>query len=284
MLHCVLNPSEPRIAETHTPRIPIRVCAVSFLNTVPLVWGALRGPQQNAFDLSFAVPSVCADRLAAGDVDIGIVPCAELPRLGMEIVPDVGIACRGPVRSILLISKVNPCHIQTLAADASSRSSVMLTRIVLDRTYGVKPHIVTMPPDLESMLATADAALIIGDPALHLDPKNLPYRVLDLGEEWVKLSGLPMVFAVWTGRARFITDRVRQTFIDSCRYGMERIDEIAALAPATHGVPEELAREYLTRHIVFELGDRERQGLSRFLEWGAELNAAVDTLYSSVTL
>src|SRR5688572_2282174 len=94
-----------------------RVCAVSYLNTVPLVWGALNGPQKDVFDLTFSVPSVCADRLASGEVDIGIVPCAELPSLGMEFVPDVGIACRGPVRSILLISKVEPSLIRTLAAD-----------------------------------------------------------------------------------------------------------------------------------------------------------------------
>jgi predicted solute-binding protein len=232
----------------------------------------LHGQQKNAFDLSFSVPSVCADRLAAGEVDIGIVPCAEMPRLGMEIVPDVGIACRGPVRSILLISKVEPRRITTLASDSSSRTSAMLTRIVLHRAYGVRPKIVTMPPDLPSMLAAADAALIIGDPALHLDPSALPYYVLDLGEEWLKLSGLPMVFAVWTGAPRFITDSVRDIFIGSCRYGLERIDEIAESAPLTHGVPADLAREYLTRHIVFELTDGERRGLARFLQWAAELD------------
>jgi chorismate dehydratase len=251
------------------------VCAVSFLNTVPLVWGTLHGQQKGAFDLSFSVPSVCADRLASGEVDIGIVPCAELPRLGMEIIPDVGIACRGPVRSILLISKVDPRRIVTLASDSSSRTSAMLTRIVLDRAYGVKPNIVTMAPDLSSMLAVADAALIIGDPALHLDPYTLPYYVLDLGEEWLQLSGLPMVFAVWTGAAPFITEAVRKLFIGSCGYGLERIDEIIELAPSTHGVPAALAREYLTRHIVFELTDIDRRGLARFLEWAAELDPSL---------
>jgi len=256
MLHCVLKP---------------RVCAVSYLNTDPLVWGMLYGPQQHAFELSFSVPSICADRLANGDVDIGIVPCAELPRLGLEIVPDVGIACRGPVRSILLISKVEPSRIATLAVDSSSRTSVMLTRIVLDRVYGVRPDMLTLPPDLDSMLALADAALIIGDPALHLDPARLPYRVLDLGAEWMTLTGLPMVFAVWTGAALFMTEGNRRIFVDSCRYGLERIDEIVARAPEAHRVPATLAREYLTRHIVFELNDTDRRGLAQFLEWAAEL-------------
>jgi predicted solute-binding protein len=235
----------------------------------------LHGKQRDEFDLSFSVPSVCADRLAAGEVDIGIVPCAELPRLELEIVPDVGIACRGPVRSILLISKVEPSRISSLAADSSSRSSVMLTRIVLDGAYGVRPGIVTMPPDLDSMLARADAALIIGDPALHLDPTRLPYRVLDLGEEWLKLSGLPMVFAVWAGKAPHITRKARQTFIDSCRFGLDRLEDIVASAPATHGVPSELTREYLTRHICFELDDTDRRGLARFLEMASDLDPEV---------
>jgi predicted solute-binding protein len=231
----------------------------------------LHGQQKGAVDLSFSVPSVCADRLASGEVDIGIVPCAELPRLGMAIVPEVGIACRGPVRSILLISKVNPGKINLLASDSSSRTSAVLTRIILERAYGVKPQILTMAPDLTSMLAVADAALIIGDPALHLDPSSLNYQVLDLGNEWLQLSGLPMVFAVWTGAADILTESVRNTFIGSCRYGLERIEEIAQSAPQTHGVPIALAREYLTRHIVFELTDTDRRGLARFLEWATEL-------------
>jgi chorismate dehydratase len=232
----------------------------------------LHGPQKDVFDLSFSVPSVCADRLASGEVDIGIVPCAEIPRLDLDIVPDVGIACRGPVRSILLISKVEPDRIATLAADSSSRSSVMLTRIILDRSYGVRPEIVTMRPHLDSMLARADAALIIGDPALHLEPSRLPYHVLDLGEEWVKLSGLPMVFAVWAGKPQHINERVRRVFIDSCRFGLDHLDDIIASAPATHGIPSAMTREYLTRHIAFELDDTDRAGLSRFLEMASELD------------
>jgi predicted solute-binding protein len=235
------------------------------------VWGALHGPQKDIFDLTFSVPSECADRLAGGEVDIGIVPCAELPNLGMEFVPDVGIACRGPVRSILLISKVEPRLIRTLAADAGSRTSVMLARLVLDRVHSAHPAIISMPPVLESMLKVADAALIIGDPALRLDPERLPYRVLDLGLEWMELTGLPMVFALWTGPARFITETTRRVFVDSCRYGLDRLDEIVASAQESHGIPAALAREYLTRHIVFELNETDRRGLTKFLEWCTEL-------------
>jgi predicted solute-binding protein len=99
--------------------------------------------------------------------------------------------------------------------------------------------------------------------------------VLDLGAEWLQLSGLPMVFAVWAGARRHITDEARNTFIGSCRYGLERIDAIAESAPASHGVPVALAREYLTQHIVFELNDTDRRGLATFLEWAAELDPSV---------
>src|SRR5829696_4773005 len=115
-----------------------RVCAVSYLNTQPLVWGMLHGKQQNRFELTFCVPAECADRLAAGTADIGIVPCAELPRLGLEIIRGTGIACHGPVRSILLISRVPPGQIRTLATDSSSRTSVMLARILLAKRFGVE--------------------------------------------------------------------------------------------------------------------------------------------------
>jgi chorismate dehydratase len=248
---------------------------VSFLNTVPLIWGMDRGPQAGVFDLSYSVPSVCADRLEAGDVEIGIVPCAELDRLGLEFLPDVGIACRGAVRSILLISRVPVRQIRTLAVDVSSRSSVMLAHIVLSERYGVSPSIAPMPPDLDSMLASADAALIIGDPALAIRPESLPWQVLDLGAEWFALTGLPMVFAVWAGKPPYIDEAVRNVFLDSCRYGVSRIEEIAADPVASHGFDPSVVREYLTRYIRFELGPEELRGLEAYRRYVAEFRMAL---------
>jgi predicted solute-binding protein len=224
----------------------------------------LRGPQQNIFDLSFSVPSVCADRLESGDVDIGIVPCAELDRLGLDFLPDVGIACRGAVRSILLISKVPFESIRTLGADSSSRTSVMLARIILAERHGATPEVLSMAPDLNTMLRHADAALIIGDPALAIQPADLQWPVLDLGAEWFELTGLPMVFAVWAGRPQVLGDRVRQVFVDSCRFGEERIADIANDPEAARGFSPELVREYLTRYIRFQLGPQELEGLAAY--------------------
>jgi chorismate dehydratase len=227
----------------------------------------LHGPQQGLFDLDFRVPSGCADQLAAGAADIGIVPCFELTRQDLEILPGTGIACHGAVRSILLISRCPAAEIRTLAADTSSRTSVQLARVLLERRFGATPQTIPHAPDLEAMLQTADAALIIGDPALHIDPISLPWHVYDLGAEWLELTGLPMVFAVWAGHKGTITPRIAEAFQASYRYGRDHMEEIVAAESAARGFKPGVVREYLTRYIVHELGDREYEGMQLFLDY-----------------
>jgi chorismate dehydratase len=242
----------------------LRVSAVSYLNAWPLVWGFLYGPGKGKFDFRFDLPAQCAQALASGEAAVGLVPSAELDRLGLDYLPDLGIACEGPVRSILLISRVPFDRISTLAVDSGSRSSVALARILLAERYGCRPQFQAMIPDLTGMLTTCDAALIIGDPALHIEPDGLPYRTLDLGAEWVRWSGLPMVFAVWAGRGVHLTTDVAQAFADSCRWGLDHIDEIVARAKQERGFDEVVGRNYLTEHIVYELGPRHLEGLELF--------------------
>lgn len=249
----------------------MRVSAVSYLNTWPLVWGFLHGREQGLFDFRFDLPSQCADALAAGDVDLGLVPCAELDRLRMGFLPGLGIACEGPVRSILLISRTPPGKIRTLAADSSSRTSVALARILLAERYGCRPAITPHSPHLEEMLAACDAALIIGDPALRIEPVRLPWETLDLGAEWVKWTGLPMVFAVWAGRREALRSEVERAFQASWEWGRGHIDEIVARAESERGFPEAVARDYVTRHIVYELSGRHRAGLEAFRRKAREL-------------
>ncbi len=252
-----------------------RLCSVDYLNSAPLVWGLLHGPQQNQFDLTFRVPSQCAELVASGAVEIGNIPAIELFRQDLEMVPGVGVASRGPVRSILLISKRPLAEIRTLAADTSSRTSVALTRIILARRYGVEPKFEPCAPDLATMLSRADAALIIGDPALHIDPASLPYHVADLGQEWTEMTGLPMVFAVWAGRKQHITAAVSEALNASCRYGREHLEDIVLIDGAARGIPEGLARDYLTHHIVNELGPKEYEGLKLYLRYAREELVAV---------
>lgn len=245
------------------------MCAVSYLNTVPLVWGMLHGEQKGMFELVFRVPAECADMLASGEVDIGILPVYELLGRRFETMPGLGIACRGEVRSIRVVSKVPAEEIRTLAADASSRTSVQLARVILERRYGARPAVSRHAPDLPAMMASADAALLIGDPALRVAPEELPYRVYDLGAEWLAMTGLPMVFAMWAGRAEAITPEVVEAFHGSWRFGMERMDEIVAGESVRRGFRPETVREYLTTQIRHWLGEQEQQGMELFLSYAS---------------
>ena len=228
------------------------------------MWGFLHGPQRGLFDFRFDLPAQCADALESGEADIGIVPCAELDRLGLDYLPDVGIACEGEVRTILLISRRPIREIRTISLDSSSRTSVALTRILLAEKYGVRPEIRSQKPVLDEMLAVSDAALIIGDPALGIDPATLPWETLDLGLEWVKWTGLPMVFAVWAGKKPLLTPEVAAVFRQSREWSRTRVDEMVARAVAERGFDEKLVRQYFTEYISSDLGPRHIQGLETF--------------------
>jgi predicted solute-binding protein len=230
----------------------------------------LHGPQRGLFELDFCLPSECADRVAAGDADIGIVPAIEVARQGLEIIPGSGIACHGAVRSILLLTKCAPERVRTLAVDSSSRSSIELARIILKHRYGAEPQVTPAAPDVSAMLSRADAALIIGDPALRLDPKRLSCAVLDLGDEWMELTGLPMVFAVWAGRPGAFSPELAEAFNESARFGSDHVEDIVRFEAPRRLIPEARAREYLTERIVIELGDREYAGMRAFLNYAGE--------------
>ncbi len=249
------------------------MCAVSYLNTTPLVWGLLHDPAlQAVFDLKFAIPSRCADELASREADLGIVPVIETARQKLDYFPGFGISSVGAVRSILLISKVPFREIKTLATDAGSRTSVMLARILLAERFGAEPRVFSEPPELATMLATADAALLIGDAALHVDPATLPFETLDLGAEWTSLTGLPMVFAVWAGRKDSVREPYGEALAASCRYGLKRIREIVPQEAAARKLDERLVHRYLTEHIDFEFGPRHAQGMAEYLKRATALD------------
>lgn len=252
-----------------------RVCAVSFLNTVPLAYGMVHGPQRDAVDLTFAVPSECAARVEAGDADVGLVPVIEMDRQGLAPVPGIGIASRGAVRSILLVSRVPFRRVRTLAADMNSRTSVMLARIVLSRCFAVEPEVTSLPADLDSMLACADAALLIGDAALAVDPEALGLPYLDLGQKWFDMSGLPFVFAMWAGPKSQITPELARILQGSLLCGLGALDRIIEEEAARRAMPRAMVDHYLKHNIVFEHGDAERAGLELYLRYAREMDELV---------
>ncbi|HEV2800191.1 MAG TPA: menaquinone biosynthesis protein [Pyrinomonadaceae bacterium] len=250
----------------------IKACAVSYLNTVPLVWGMLHGNQRERFDLTFGVPAQTAEALKTGTADIGILSTIELPRQNLKHVPGLGIVSRGGVRSIFLIANRPIGELRTLAADASSRTSVALCSIILKRRFSVEPEVISAPPDLTGMLRLADAALIIGDPALRLDPNALPHEVYDLGHEWTEMTGLPMVYAVWAVRNDASSAALGNSLLDSYRYGRDHIDDIVEAEAGRRGFTKPLARKYLTEHLAFEVGPDEERGMELYLKYASELN------------
>lgn len=243
--------------------------AVSYLNTRPLVWGLMHGPQKGEAQLDFDLPALCADRLERKEVNAGLVPVIEASRQHLAPIGDLCIACRGAVRSILLMSKVPVKDIRRLALDSSSRSSVMLTRILLANGYSIEPETVSMAPDLPSMLGNADAALVIGDPALRIEPEATGLHWVDLGEEWFRQTGLPMVFAIWAGAYK--DDALARVLRASYEYGRARIDEIVAAEAGPRHLDPALSHDYLSRIIRYELDEESRRGLKLYLEEAARM-------------
>lgn len=253
-----------------------RVAVISYLNTVPLIWGLENGPRRHPFQLQYCLPAQGADRVLRGEADIGLLPVIEMSRQSLVHVRGVGIACDGAVRSILLISKVAPFQIRTLAVDRGSRTSVMLARVILSRKFGVDPAVTVMEPELDGMLAANDAALVIGDPALRLDPHSLPFETLDLGQEWKDLTGLPMVFAVWCGHRPSITPATTRCFVDSLAYGERHVSTIVAGESSVRNLPPDLVHHYLTRNIIYRLGENEYKGMQTYLDFAAALEPALE--------
>lgn len=245
-----------------------RVSAVSYLNTCPLVWGFLHGPQSGRIGLRFELPAECAESLRTGSADVGLVPVIEAFRQSLDVISDVCIASDGAVRSIFLVHKVPVAEIRSIAMDASSRTSVCLTRILLAERYGVNPAEHPAAPDLNAMLKEADAALLIGDPALRIPLPQPGCGILDLGAEWKLLTGLPMVYAVWAGHAENLAPSTPSSMVslfrDSYEWGKNRIDEIVRQEAPPRQVSTELALAYLTSHIKYELDIHARRGLSEF--------------------
>jgi chorismate dehydratase len=249
----------------------LRLGAVSYLNTKPLVYGLDAYPDQ--FDVRFDVPAKCATLLHEGRVDLGLIPAIEYLR-GPEdywIVPGISIGSEGDIASVAVFSKVPVGKIATISLDLSSRTSVALTRILCAKRWGIRPAFTPADPDLKTMLERADAALVIGDPALAIDAARLGVLKLDLGAEWDALTGLPFVYAMWTGRRGVATEAHSRALQDARDRGVANLPTIAREVGDGDPAREDQALRYLRDNLRYGLGEREAAGLRRFHELGVEI-------------
>ncbi len=248
---------------------PFRLSIIDYLNAAPLNQGFKHGLGREYFQLKFHNPSACADRLRNGEVDAGIVSSIEYLRIpDLRIVPGLCIASPKRVRSVVILSKVPPDQIRSLALDTSSRTSVVLAQLLLRERYGVNPAGVDMGPDLPAMLAGNDAALMIGDAAMRAPRQGL--FVLDLAEEWHSWTGLPFIFALWLVRQDApelpVPGGVASFFHKSLEIGMDELPAIVEEARRTIGWTKIELQEYLTENISYTLGEAERESLALFFE------------------
>ncbi|MEO8274991.1 MAG: menaquinone biosynthesis protein [Thermoanaerobaculia bacterium] len=257
---------------------PLRVGIVNYINSRPLSRGLLHGGAGSPDLLCESLPpAVIADRLAAGTLDVGLMPSIELARIpGLVVLPGLAIAATHEVRSVLLVSKVPIAEIRSVSLDENSRTSAALLRIILKNRYGLSPAFRPAPAALEPMLDGADAALIIGDPALSV-PRDR-YLVLDLAGEWLEMTGLPFVFAVWAAREEVATEKLVEPFTASLELGLAELDAIVAETALETALPPAILRDYFTRNLRYRMGPAERAGLAEFLR-----RAAQDGLTTSST-
>ena len=230
----------------------LRIGCVRYLNAQPLVYG-YEGP------IRFEHPSDLARDMAAGELDAALVPVFEALRGGPYLVADgVAIASDGPVFSVFLAHRVPLYKVQTVMLDPASLTSVHLIQVLLAEFHGLRPAYVAFAP-------APEAQLLIGNQAIDFRARAEPgWELLDLGEEWKRCTGLPFVYAVWVLRPSLLNPvEVAEAFRVLKADGVAQVREIAAVQ---RDYSEELAYRYLTEHIRFDLGDREKAGLGRFAE------------------
>jgi chorismate dehydratase len=260
----------------------LKISAISYLNTAPLMWDFEHGEAGADFDISYTIPSACAEALRAGTADIGIIPAAAYTKVpDLVIIPDVAIAARRAVRSILLVSK-KPVdqgweQVRTVALDTSSMTSVALAKILFAKWLGGARDYKPMAPDLDAMLGACDAALLIGDPALQVDRTR--YFTLDLAEEWVARTGKSFVFAFWAIRQQALEGRsgpaIAEAFKNSRDHGLspKTLEAIVQEWAPRLRLTVEFVRVYLTHNIHYYLDPPCLEGLALYYRLGAEIGA-----------
>ena len=248
-----------------------RIAASSYLNTAPLIWSFIHGSQREQVELfTDTAPARCAEMLANGEVDAALVPVIEYQRIpDIAIVPDVCVGSRTAVRSVVLVTRKNNLKkVESVALDESSRTSAALVKIIFREFLGFEPKWETSAPDLKSMLAHADAALIIGDPAMKIPREE--FRVYDLATLWHEFTGFGFVFAMWMVRKDAV-EKVRSVDFAAARdEGLANLNDIERTYVEQIGLSEGEIRSYLTENIVFSVDEEMQKGLTLYFELAAK--------------
>ena len=240
-----------------------RIGAVSYLNTKPLIHG-LKESLGAQDELSLNLPSRLAEQLKSGQLDIALIPSVEyFHSADYRIVSDAAIACRGPVWSVRLVSRVPVREIKRLALDEGSRTSAAMIRVLLWQMYRMRPETMLLSMEQTPESVDADAVLIIGDRAMHPE-RGVYNEIWDLGDRWCRCTELPFVFAMWVARPGVDVARFEEILQHSRDRGLKAIEAIATTHAAAHGLTNEDLYRYFTENLHFRLGPREREGLERF--------------------
>ncbi len=255
-----------------------RISLVEYLNSAPLGWSFLNGPLKGRFEVIPSVPSRCADLLASGEVDVGLIPSIEYQRIpNLAVIPGMSIACTSSVRSILLVQPPARTEIRSVALDTSSRTSVVLAKLLLELKMGLRPEYVPHVPDLDAMLKSCDAAVIIGDRALRVEPEG--YRVTDLAEAWISWQHVPFVFAFWACRCDvLLPPDLTDIFRQAKEYGLAARPQIASSFSVSLGLPEPFLLSYLSDNVDYEMGPDHLRGLARFYSLAREEELIPDVI------
>jgi len=241
----------------------LRVGIVDYLNSKPLAWGFLKGHHADLFAPSYHSPAMVADLLARGSLEVGLIPAIEVQRIpDLKVLPNLCVAATHEVRSVLLVLGKPLERVRSVALDQASRTSAALVRILLSDRYGLEPAYRVARADPEAMLAEADAALVIGDPALRVDRSR--YAILDLAAEWRAETGHPFVFAVWAVAAGVSLPDLPFYFRSSLRYGLASMATVVRESAAELGLPTAEVEAYLTRYLSYFLRGPELAGLAEF--------------------
>jgi chorismate dehydratase len=242
-----------------------RVAASSYLNSAPLIWSYTRGSRKGSVELlTDTAPARCAEMLVRGEVAAALVPVIEYQRMSnVSVVPRVCVGARRAVRSVVLVTRLKDLRdVRRVALDESSRTSAALVRIIFREFYGHDVETATRTPDVRAMLDAADAALVIGDPAMTFARDDL--IVHDLASLWREHTGLGFVFAMWMAHERDAAAVRAADFAGARDEGLAHLEEIVADYSQQLSLPREELRDYLMHNVCFDLDEEMREGLELY--------------------